>query len=149
VRTSPPTSKCTVSGNASSGASVHELASFIECDPETVLDGLRAAAAYEALLPDAPPFIGRSDRIRSVATACAEASGDPVAQLEAFVDPSRIFASGQDLSRRERLVLYLRFQEARSQADIAKRLGMSQSQVASMIRTAVPRLRARGDFAAA
>ena len=74
---------------------------------------------------------------------------DHAARLECFVDASRIFASGQDLSRRERLVLYLRFHEARSQADIARRLGISESQVSSMIRTSVPRLRAHGDFAAA
>ncbi|MGO9974094.1 MAG: sigma factor-like helix-turn-helix DNA-binding protein [Solirubrobacteraceae bacterium] len=67
-----------------------------------------------------------------------------------FVDASRIFASGQDLSKRERLVLYLRFEERRSQADIALRLGVSEESVADLIRRAVPRLRAcAGSCAAA
>ncbi len=67
-----------------------------------------------------------------------------------FVDASRIFASGQDLSKRERLVLYLRFEERRSQADIALRLGVSEESVSDLICRAVPRLRAcAGSCAAA
>ena len=68
---------------------------------------------------------------------------------EPFVDASRIFASGQDLSKRERLVLYLRFEERRSQADIALRLGISEESVSDLIRRSVPRLRARAGSCAA
>jgi RNA polymerase sigma-B factor len=70
--------------------------------------------------------------------------------LEQFADVATIFAAAQHLSKRERLVLYLRFQEDLSQSEIARRLGVSQMHVSRIIRDALSRLRVlAGDSAAA
>ena len=124
---------------------VRDLAQFIDCDLEEVIVGLEAAAAHETLLLHAPPFT----TVLAQEPAPAAEPDPHVAQLEQFVDPAQIFASAQDLSKRERLVLYLTFQETRSQADIARRLGVPEGCVATMIHDALPRLRARGDDCAA
>ncbi|MGO9754405.1 MAG: sigma-70 family RNA polymerase sigma factor [Solirubrobacteraceae bacterium] len=126
-------------------SSVDELAQFLECDLEAVIDGLAAAAAHEALLLQAAPFA--PGPFEDPPSDQAETGEHQLAQ---FADPAKIFAYEQDLSRSERLVLYLRFQETRSQSDIAKRLGVSEVCVSRMIRDALPRLRARsGDCAVA
>ena len=46
------------------------------------------------------------------------------------------------LSKRERRILELRYYEDRSQADIAREIGLSQAQVSRLIRRAVDRMRA-------
>jgi RNA polymerase sigma-B factor len=132
-----------ITGGDARPVSVSELAHFLECDLEAVVEGLHAAAAHEALLLEMPPF---------TTTAVAGLQDEERAehQLEQFIDPARIFACAQDLSRRERVVLYMRFQDGRSHADIAKRIGVSETDVSRLIGDALPRLRAREhDFAAA
>ena len=51
-----------------------------------------------------------------------------------------MFAAARHLSRRARLIIYLRFSEDLSQAEIARRVGVSQMQVSRMLRDALARL---------
>ena len=46
------------------------------------------------------------------------------------------------LPQRERTILYLRFAEGLTQAEIGERMGMSQMHVSRLIRRAIDRLRA-------
>ncbi len=132
-----------ITGGEARQTTVGELAHFLECDLEAVVEGLTAAAAHEALLLDMPPFT-------TAAVAGLQDEQRVEHGLEQFVDPARIFASAQELSRRERVVLYMRFQDGRSQAEIARRIGVSEADVARLIGDALPRLAAReDDFAAA
>jgi RNA polymerase sigma-B factor len=145
VRNRASKSKCAHKNGELRRSGVDELAQFLECDLEAVVDGLKAAAAHDALLLHAPPF---------ARAPFEEPPGDEPQpsehQVAQFVDATRVFGCDQDLSRSERVVLYLRFQETRSQADIAKRMGVSELCVSRMISDALPRLRARdNDFAAA
>jgi RNA polymerase sigma-B factor len=51
-----------------------------------------------------------------------------------------VFAAAQHLPERERQILYLRFGEDLTQAEIAERIGISQMQVSRLLRRAVRRL---------
>jgi RNA polymerase sigma-B factor len=125
--------------------SVRELANYLDCDLEVVVEGLQAAAARETLSLDARPAASESDL-----AAPLELLGTTDQHLEQCADVATIFAAAQHLSKRERLVLYLRFQEDLSQSEIARRLGVSQMHVSRIIRDALSRLRVlAGDSAAA
>ncbi len=125
--------------------SVRELASYLDCPLEVVVDGLQAAAARETLSLDARPA-----PVDAQASAPIELLGRPDEQLEQLPDVATIFAAAQHLTKRERLVLYLRFQEDLSQVEIARRLGISQMHVSRIIRDSLSRLRVlAGDSAAA
>jgi RNA polymerase sigma factor (sigma-70 family) len=52
-----------------------------------------------------------------------------------------VFAAAQHLPERERRILYLRFGEDLTQAEIARRIGVSQMQVSRLLRKSVQRLR--------
>ena len=51
-----------------------------------------------------------------------------------------MFAAAQRLPERERRILYLRFGEDLTQAEIADRVGVSQMQVSRLLRKSVKRL---------
>jgi RNA polymerase sigma-B factor len=51
-----------------------------------------------------------------------------------------VFAAAQNLPERERQILYLRFGEDLTQAEIADRVGVSQMQVSRLLRNSVRRL---------
>jgi RNA polymerase sigma-B factor len=116
--------------------SVQELAQHLGCDAEAVVDGLRAAAAHRTVSLDAPAPTadpGLHTRIDEL--------GGSDRQLEQSVELATIFAAARQLTRRERLVLYLRFGEDLPQTEIAQRVGVSQMHVSRIIRDSLARLR--------
>ncbi|HET9720030.1 MAG TPA: SigB/SigF/SigG family RNA polymerase sigma factor [Solirubrobacteraceae bacterium] len=116
---------------------VMDIAQFLECDAEEVLEGLQAALAYSPVSLDAPVDTSEGDEDWSL-------SGRVGAADEGFdhVDErATIDAAVQHLPKLEREVLYLRFGEDLSQRQIADRIGVSQMHVSRLLRRALDRLR--------
>jgi RNA polymerase sigma-B factor len=75
-------------------------------------------------------------------TAPLRAEHEPAAEDALAEDRALIEAGLELLSPRERRILRLRFYEDRSQADIAREVGLSQAHVSRLVRRALQRLRA-------
>jgi RNA polymerase sigma-B factor len=115
---------------------VRELAEYLECSEEEVLDGLQTGEAYDTLSLDAPRG-GDEDE----ADNRLDALGSEDGRLDLVDDQATVFAAAQRLPERERRILYLRFGEDLTQAEIARRIGVSQMQVSRLLRKSVQRLR--------
>jgi RNA polymerase sigma-B factor len=117
--------------------SVSEIAEAVGATEEQVLEALEAAGAYRASSLDAPRAHQEDDAGESVADAFGtEEEGFDRAEERATLGPLM-----QRISARERTVLQLRFGEDLTQAEIGKRIGVSQMQVSRLIRQALTRLR--------
>lgn len=115
---------------------VDELALYLELSQEEVLDGLQVAEAYDAVSLDAP-IAGEDDDMVSR----LDALGRPDGALARVDDQATIFTAARHLPKREREILYLRFNEDLTQSEIAARLGISQMQVSRLLRRSLDRLR--------
>jgi RNA polymerase sigma-B factor len=115
---------------------VLELAEYLECTSEEVVDGLQIGEAFDTVSLDAPR---PSDR--DAAISRLEAIGDDDERLGMVDDQATIFAAAQHLPKRERQILYLRFNEDLTQTEIAERVGVSQMQVSRLLRRSLQRLR--------
>ena len=121
--------------------SVAEIAQAADASEEQVLEALEAAGAYRASSLDAPRAAQEEEAGDSVADAFgADEEGFDRAEERATLEPLM-----QRVSARERTVLRLRFGEDLTQAEIGKRIGVSQMQVSRLIRQALTRLRASMD----
>jgi RNA polymerase sigma-B factor len=116
---------------------VEEIARAIDCEPEDVLDAMEATSAYRATSLDTPR--------PSVDDAAGETLGEALgtaddgfarAEQRALLD-----ALLRSLTKREREVLRLRFEEDLTQADIGEHTGVSQMQVSRVLQQAIARLR--------
>jgi RNA polymerase sigma-B factor len=114
---------------------VGELAEYLECSEEEILDGLLTREAYDTVSLDAP-WSGGDDAENRL-----ESLGGEDARLDRVDDGATVFAAAQRLPERERRILYLRFGEDLTQAEIALRVGVSQMQVSRLLRKSVARLR--------
>ncbi|MGA9856314.1 MAG: SigB/SigF/SigG family RNA polymerase sigma factor [Solirubrobacteraceae bacterium] len=114
---------------------VGELAEYLECSEEEVLDGLQTNEAYDTVSLDAPRGDDSDNENR------LEALGAQDARLDLVDDQATVFAAAQRLPERERRILYLRFGEDLTQAEIASLVGVSQMQVSRLLRKSVARLR--------
>ena len=114
---------------------VGELAEYLECSEEQVLDGLMTGEAFDTVSLDAPAGGGEDTDNR------LEALGGEDGRLDLVDDQATVFAAAQRLPERERRILYLRFGEDLTQAEIARRVGVSQMQVSRLLRKSVQRLR--------
>jgi RNA polymerase sigma-B factor len=115
---------------------VRELAEYLECSEEEVLDGLQTGEAYDTLSLDAPRGGGEDEADNRL-----DALGSQDGRLDLVDDQATVFAAAQRLPERERRILYLRFGEDLTQAEIARRVGVSQMQVSRLLRKSVQRLR--------
>ncbi len=113
---------------------VVEIAQYLECSEEDVLEGLQTAEAHAALSLDAP--VGDGDE----ATTRLESLGSHDARLGRIDDEVTVFSAARHLPRREREILYLRFSEHLTQSEIAERIGVSQMQVSRLLRRSLARL---------
>ncbi len=114
---------------------VGELAEYLELSDEEVLDGLQTGEAYDTVSLDAPRS-GNDETARRL-----DALGDEDGRLGLVDDQATVFAAAARLPERERRILYLRFGEDLTQAEIARRVGVSQMQVSRLLRKSVLRLR--------
>ena len=117
--------------------SVRELASHLDCSLEAVVEGLQAAAARETISLEAPIKAASDNPTPSL----MDELGHTDDELERTADVATIFAAARHLSKRERVILYLRFGEDLTQTEIATRIGISQMHVSRIIREAVERVR--------
>jgi RNA polymerase sigma-B factor len=113
---------------------VRELAEYLHLDVSSMVSGLLAAAARETASLDAPAPGGEDE------AGADDRTGSLDERLEQLPDRVSVFAAARHLSRRDRLIIYLRFSEDLSQAEIARRVGVSQMQVSRMLRDALARL---------
>lgn len=116
---------------------VMDIAQFLECDAEEVLEGLQASMAYTPVSLDAPVTPTATDEETSLASRV----GADDERFERVDERATIDAAVQHLPKLEREVLALRFGEDLSQREIAERLGVSQMHVSRMLRRALDRLR--------
>ncbi|MDQ6729774.1 MAG: SigB/SigF/SigG family RNA polymerase sigma factor [Actinomycetota bacterium] len=115
---------------------VVELAEYLECSTEEVLDGLQISEAYDTVSLDAP----RPSEDQGTVSRL-DAIGDEDERLQLVDDQATIFAAAQCLPERERQILFLRFTEDLTQTEIADRVGVSQMQVSRLLRRSLQRLR--------
>ena len=122
-----------VSSHQRRSPTVPELAEYLECSEEEVLDGLQVAEAYDTVSLDAPRGSGDLDRR-------LDTLGDEDSRLALVDAQTTVFAAAAHLPERDRRILYLRFSEDLTQAEIAALVGVSQMQVSRLLRRSVRRL---------
>lgn len=115
---------------------VVELAEYLECSSEEVLDGLQTAEAFDTVSLDAPRPVDHD-----VSSTRLDVIGDDDERFGLVDDQATIFAAAQHLTKRERQILYLRFNADLTQTEIADRVGVSQMQVSRLLRRSLQRLR--------
>lgn len=125
-----------VSSRLGRAPTVVELAEYLECSTEEVLDGLQVGEAYDTVSLDAPRAGDDGGAVSRL-----EAIGDEDNRLELVDEQATIFAAAQCLPERERQILFLRFGEDLTQTEIAERVGVSQMQVSRLLRRSLQRLR--------
>jgi RNA polymerase sigma-B factor len=116
---------------------VNELAVYLELDTEKILDAMQAGQAYEALPLDAPAGSADGDRgMTHLDTLGVEDERYEWIDLDATVAVAL-----KSLPARERAIIRLRFIEELSQAEIGRRIGISQMQVSRLLRRSLAQLR--------
>jgi RNA polymerase sigma-B factor len=120
--------------------SVAEVAAMLDVVEEDVLEALQAAGAHRALSFDAPRASG-DDALPTL----ADEVGIDEHGFERAEDRALLQQLMMSVTRRERDVLRMRFEEDMTQAEIGAVIGVSQMQVSRIIRQALTRLRIAGE----
>jgi RNA polymerase sigma-B factor len=115
-----------------------ELASACDASVEQVLEALATATAHHAISLDRP----RSEDGEHTLADVGGADDPAYARVEEAAYVAQLLAV---LPERERLILRLRFQEERTQAEIGALIGVSQMQVSRLLRRAILGLQAVAD----
>jgi len=118
---------------------VQEIAEHLQIDTDDVLEAMEASAGYRASSLDAP-MAGSTD---GPETHRALAQSDR--ELGRTVDATAIRQLLETLPGRSRMILYLRFFEHKSQAEIAEHVGTSQVHVGRLLKAALEQLRSQID----
>lgn len=111
-----------------------EVAQEIGVSADEVLEALETSSAYSAVSLDAPVY---DEDMPSLGDQLGEPEG-LLEQIEARESVKRVLAS---LPARERRILTLRFFGGRTQAEIAREMGISQMHVSRLIARTLARLR--------
>lgn len=117
---------------------VNQLAVYLELDIEEVVGGLLATQAYESLSLDAP----RSNAGDDATMTYGEMLGREDERYELIELDATVTAVIEQIPKRERLILRMRFVEDLTQTEIAARVGISQMQVSRLLRRSLEQLRA-------
>lgn len=113
-----------------------EIATETRDSTENVLEAMEAASAYDSVSLESS-FDGDEDEGESYVNLI----GSEDEHFTLVEDAASVAPELQGLSRRERLVLGLRFVEDLTQSQIAARIGVSQMHVSRLIRRALERVR--------
>ncbi len=114
---------------------VQQLAQYLERSEEEILDGLQVLEAYKASSLEAPAN-DSPDAATIGATLCEADPGYGRAEDHVLLEDALA-----TLSPREQWLLELRFVEELPQAQIGKRLGVSQMQISRLLRATLAKLR--------
>ena len=113
-----------------------QVAAELGMSVEDVLEGMEAAAAFDAASLDAPR---RQDEDND--GTFADTIGEEDDRFDVILDATVVGKALKALPERERFILYGRFAEGLTQLEVAKRLGISQMHVSRLQRRALDRLR--------
>jgi RNA polymerase sigma-B factor len=116
---------------------VGELAAKLSAGEEEILEAQELGQAYNLLSLDSE-VSGETDR---KSQTLSDTVGMADAGLELLEDRANLERAFGILSGRERVIIYLRFYEAVSQTEIAKRLNVSQMHVSRLQAKALEKLR--------
>jgi RNA polymerase sigma-B factor len=112
---------------------VPEIASAADIGEDDVLQALDALQAYTTDSLDAPT----SD----ASSTAAESIGHEDQSFEISEEWLSLAPALRDLPERERMILYLRFFEGKTQTEIAEELGISQMHVSRLVSQSLEKLR--------
>ena len=112
---------------------VPEIASSADIGEDDVLQALDALQAYTTDSLDAPT----SD----ASSTAAESIGSEDESYEISEEWLSLAPALRDLPERERMILYLRFFEGKTQTEIAEELGISQMHVSRLVSQSLEKLR--------
>ena len=119
--------------------SVKEIAAHLQLSADTVLEAMEASAAYRTSSLDAP--VRGSDEAPEAHRGLAQHDRE----LGRAVDATAIRQLLETLPGRSRMILYLRFFEQMSQAEIAEHVGTSQVHVGRLLKAGLEQLRGQID----
>jgi RNA polymerase sigma-B factor len=117
---------------------VAELAGHLGASQEDILEAQELGQAYNLLSLDTE-VSGEGDK---KAHTLADYVGRDDPALELLEDRANLERAFEVLTRRERIILFLRFYESVSQTEIARRLNVSQMHVSRLQQKALEKLRA-------
>jgi RNA polymerase sigma-B factor len=129
-----------INGREGRSPTITEMAVALECSVEDVVEALQATHAHDAMSLDANRTTDDAESETYLDALGADDGHYAVVEYGASIGPVL-----DELSRRDRLALHLRFAEDMTQTQIAERLGVSQMQVSRILRRALELLRAAAD----
>jgi len=115
---------------------VNQLAEYLELELEQVLDAMSAMEAYETCSLDAP-----RPSEDGTGGSYAETLGNSDERFELIECDVTLRTALTKMPERERSILRMRYAEDMTQAQIARRIGVSQMQVSRLLRRSLERLR--------
>jgi RNA polymerase sigma-B factor len=117
-----------------------QVAEALGEEVEAVLEAMEAATAHSSVSLDRP--LGNDD---ADGGRYEDMVGELDPRFEVIEDRASIAPALRLLPERDRLILKLRFEDDRTQAEIAEVVGISQMHVSRLLRRALERLRAATD----
>jgi RNA polymerase sigma-B factor len=114
--------------------SVHEVAVHLGVDDERVLEAMEAGAGYRSASMSTPAVLASAD-----AAGRRRGDGDEDGDDRSLTRVA-LHRALAELAPRERRIVYLRFFEDRTQAEIGAELGISQMHVSRLLRASLARL---------
>ena len=119
---------------------VEELAEYLDCETEQVLDSLQVLNAYDTVSLDAPrPGAADED------VTFAESIGEEDRRYDLVELDITVASALREITPRERAILRMRFVEELTQTQIAARVGISQMQVSRLLKRSLDQLRELAD----
>lgn len=117
--------------------SVREIAADLDLTNEDVLDGLKAAQAYDTLSLDESPG---SPSLDGDETTLGDTLGADDERYELIESDVAVAEAVQTLPERDRRILYLRFVKEMTQSEIAAQMGVSQMQISRLLQRSLSQL---------
>jgi RNA polymerase sigma-B factor len=116
---------------------VAEIATSADISEDSVLEALDALQAYTTDSLDAPTGDSSSSAVESI--------GGEDRSFQLSEDWLSLAPALRDLPERERMILYLRFFEGKTQTEIAEEMGISQMHVSRLVSQSLEKLRKRSE----
>lgn len=115
---------------------IQELSEALNADPENVAEALALGRAYNTTSLDAP--VNQDD---AESDSIVDLQPDASAPIEGLEDKVVLQSAMGGLKDQQQKILKLRFNEGKTQTEIAERIGVSQMHVSRLLRRALDDLR--------